>query len=293
MTDDSKINERMAQHREHTETLRALERMTARAEKAEAALTKINGIRNSIVQRQTINWSQHIYPLVAALNDAGVVGDSYDQTREKAKAEIEAARVEINAGMVAGLAAERARADAAEQMLAEAIIVIREARAWIQPKNLDPEHHHYDERAVAFAARCDAALARTEPVAGRWVLATEVTAAFDRGAASMVRSLEDRAKIVEEVGAERDAALPEVERLRKQEGELNDALGVVPVEVHECGWQWRPTTTDTAFAPPFGTIRRCRGCGCLVAGGVAPVRSSPPSLPKDGDDPHHDVGPHD
>lgn len=48
---------------------------------------------------------------------------------------------------------------------------------------------------------------------------------------------------------------------------LATMAGVVPVEVHECGWQWRPTTTDTAFAPPFGTIRQCRGCGCLVAGG--------------------------
>lgn len=30
---------------------------------------------------------------------------------------------------------------------------------------------------------------------------------------------------------------------------------------------WRPTGKDTAFAPPFGTIRVCRACGCLVAGG--------------------------
>ncbi len=48
---------------------------------------------------------------------------------------------------------------------------------------------------------------------------------------------------------------------------LATMAGAVPVEVHECGWQWRPVTTDTAFAPPFGTIRQCRGCGCLVAGG--------------------------
>lgn len=41
----------------------------------------------------------------------------------------------------------------------------------------------------------------------------------------------------------------------------------VPQEVHERGWQWRPTSPDTAFAPPFGTIRACRGCGCLVSGG--------------------------
>lgn len=42
---------------------------------------------------------------------------------------------------------------------------------------------------------------------------------------------------------------------------------VVPAEVHENGWQWRPIDSDTAFAPPFGTIRACRVCGCLVAGG--------------------------
>lgn len=41
---------------------------------------------------------------------------------------------------------------------------------------------------------------------------------------------------------------------------------VVPSEVHERGWQWRPVG-DGAFAPPFGTIRMCRACGCLVAGG--------------------------
>jgi hypothetical protein len=43
----------------------------------------------------------------------------------------------------------------------------------------------------------------------------------------------------------------------------------VPAEVHERGWQWRPTSDDTAFAPPFGTVRACLGCGCLVAGGPA------------------------
>jgi hypothetical protein len=41
----------------------------------------------------------------------------------------------------------------------------------------------------------------------------------------------------------------------------------VPAEVHERGWRWRPTDEDTAFAPPFGTIRACRSCGCLVSGG--------------------------
>ena len=31
--------------------------------------------------------------------------------------------------------------------------------------------------------------------------------------------------------------------------------------------QWRRVTADTAFAAPFGTIRACGGCGCLVTGG--------------------------
>lgn len=30
---------------------------------------------------------------------------------------------------------------------------------------------------------------------------------------------------------------------------------------------WRIVDEDTAFAPPFGTIRECRVCGCLVGGG--------------------------
>ena len=49
---------------------------------------------------------------------------------------------------------------------------------------------------------------------------------------------------------------------------LGTMAGVIPADVHERGWQWRPTATDTAFAPPFGTIRQCRVCGCLVAGGT-------------------------
>jgi hypothetical protein len=50
------------------------------------------------------------------------------------------------------LSAERAVA------MRKAIAVIMEARAWIAPKNLDPDHHHYDPRAVAFAERCRLAL---------------------------------------------------------------------------------------------------------------------------------------
>lgn len=52
-----------------------------RAESAEAALRKINDIRNSIIGHQTINWSEHVYPLVAALDEAGVKGMSYPDAK--------------------------------------------------------------------------------------------------------------------------------------------------------------------------------------------------------------------
>jgi hypothetical protein len=45
------------------------------------ALTKINDIRNSIIGCQTVNWSEHIYPLVAALEEAGIEGAGYPASR--------------------------------------------------------------------------------------------------------------------------------------------------------------------------------------------------------------------
>lgn len=48
----------------------------------EKALAKINDIRNSIIGCQKMNWSEHIYPLVAALNEAGIEGQRYPEARE-------------------------------------------------------------------------------------------------------------------------------------------------------------------------------------------------------------------
>ena len=42
---------------------------------------KVNIIRNSIVGLQTINWSEHIYPLVAVLNEAGFDGEGYPEAK--------------------------------------------------------------------------------------------------------------------------------------------------------------------------------------------------------------------
>lgn len=50
-------------------------------EKHAIALSKINDIRNSIIGCQTMNWSEHIYPLVAALEEAGIEGAGYPASR--------------------------------------------------------------------------------------------------------------------------------------------------------------------------------------------------------------------
>lgn len=47
----------------------------------EEALEGINKIRNSIVGLQTINWSEHIYPLVSLLERAGIEGGGYPQNK--------------------------------------------------------------------------------------------------------------------------------------------------------------------------------------------------------------------
>lgn len=51
-------------------------------EKYKTALQKIDEIRNSIVGSTTVNWSEHVYPLVAALNEAGFAGIEFVKARE-------------------------------------------------------------------------------------------------------------------------------------------------------------------------------------------------------------------
>ncbi|WP_146617333.1 hypothetical protein [Agrobacterium sp. MS2] len=55
---------------------------SSHVEVLEKALAKINDIRNSIIGCQKMNWSEHIYPLVAALNEAGIEGQDYPEARE-------------------------------------------------------------------------------------------------------------------------------------------------------------------------------------------------------------------
>ena len=68
-----------------TEVKRAVEALVDEAVRRHAALLKIDAIRNSIIGTQQINWSAHIYPLVAALGEAGYEGEGYEVAREKAE----------------------------------------------------------------------------------------------------------------------------------------------------------------------------------------------------------------
>lgn len=45
------------------------------------ALAKIDAIRNDIIGRQKMGWSKHIYPMVAALDEAGYPGVGYEEAR--------------------------------------------------------------------------------------------------------------------------------------------------------------------------------------------------------------------
>jgi hypothetical protein len=54
----------------------------ARIAELESTLETISAIRDSIVGGQTINWSEHIYPLVAALDAAGFPGAGYEISRK-------------------------------------------------------------------------------------------------------------------------------------------------------------------------------------------------------------------
>jgi hypothetical protein len=54
-----------------------VESLKAELSKYQELAETVNGIRNSIVGAQTVNWSEHIYPLVAALEKAGIKGLPY------------------------------------------------------------------------------------------------------------------------------------------------------------------------------------------------------------------------
>ena len=57
--------------------------MADEVERLRVGLGKINDIRNKIVGAQNMGWSSCVYPMVAALEEAGFEGEGYDVAREK------------------------------------------------------------------------------------------------------------------------------------------------------------------------------------------------------------------
>jgi len=110
----------------------------ARAEKAEKelertdmalrALNKINGIRNSIIGSQRVNWSEHVYPLVAALNEAGFEGTDFSTAQNNVGTLIERATKAEKAleTTKADLAIFRERSDALREYIAKISLVVGE-----------------------------------------------------------------------------------------------------------------------------------------------------------------------
>ena len=90
-----------------------------------AALEKVNEIRNSIIGLQTVNWSEHIYPLVKVLDDAGFAGMAFSDAGthygtmldRTLAAEAEAARLRGVAGKAVAVATRMA--DLAERGIAD------------------------------------------------------------------------------------------------------------------------------------------------------------------------------
>ncbi len=81
MSDQRNDHDRLCQGREYTCTCGYDAERDATLAAYDAALVKINDIRNSIIGFQTMNWSEHIYPLVAALEEAGIKGAGYPAAR--------------------------------------------------------------------------------------------------------------------------------------------------------------------------------------------------------------------
>jgi hypothetical protein len=55
-----------------------------RARKAESALEKINAIRDQVIRTQRLGWSSVMYPLVQALDEAGIASTVTDADLERA-----------------------------------------------------------------------------------------------------------------------------------------------------------------------------------------------------------------
>jgi len=93
------------------------------------ALLKINDIRNSIVGLQRLDWSEHVYPLVASLDEAGVQGAGWPAAREVHRPVL----VQLNEATVE-LARLKTELESARQSASEALVMSQTMR------DLDVQH---------------------------------------------------------------------------------------------------------------------------------------------------------
>lgn len=119
-----------------SEAAASIEALAAERDALRAAMEKIDAIRNSIIGFQNIGWSEHIYPLVAALQEAGFEGVGYEKARESVRT----------------LMAAEARAETAEASLADAVKAENEACARLVENFIDvrPAFMTEDEGGLKF-----------------------------------------------------------------------------------------------------------------------------------------------
>lgn len=77
--------------RELAAVTRELDEARAEVERLRLLGQKVNAVRNSIIGAQSLNWSEHVYPLVAALDAAGFRGQAYPEARKNVGTLIERA----------------------------------------------------------------------------------------------------------------------------------------------------------------------------------------------------------
>lgn len=112
-----------------------------------AALDVINGIRNSIIGTQSVNWSEHIYPLVAALDGAGFSGESYPEARANVGTLIERATAAIaRVAELEALVAEMKKPDPLQEKI-DALTrrVLDAAQPKPRDESVPPPGWHEDE----------------------------------------------------------------------------------------------------------------------------------------------------
>ncbi len=157
---------------------RALSEAREQLATAQQALATINDIRNSIVGLQTINWSEHIYPLVTALNGAGVLGMPYPDAKPRFASMLERAVKAEDQLAASALEVERLRerdALATVYTFPDMTTIVRDGRGWsasrwspatrdseyltatgrwepVKEDSDGPGHYLFPDKAACFAA---------------------------------------------------------------------------------------------------------------------------------------------